>query len=631
MIDASDKAPVSRQDAEAPAGLSSWLDAIAEITRAANRAVPLGELLDLIAGATARLTGYDFCAVFVEDPAQQCLLIQGSYGLSREYVDTINAQKPIPVRPGDRSEGPSSRAFRSQRPTAVLDITTDAPSRHWEAVAAQQGYFSLLSVPLVVGQAPFGLLNCYTADRHVFSAGEIMLMESMSNQAALAIETTRRLGEAHSRASQLEEAHAEAAARLAALQRADENSDHLLDVVLRGGGLAAIIESLARMLRCSVAVDDAAGRPLAYADSDGRPGSPGAQFSSVHEPGRLLVDSAPDSGVVEIPPAPEFPGDHGGLVVPVVLDEEVVGQLWAVAPDRPFGAQHRQALDRAAAVVALAMLKERTAQEVEWKLSREFLDDLLDAEGQSNEALHARARQLSADLTKPHTVVVIRRDATHRRNGVGEHREAHAQRSLLSLVQQTGAAWQGVSLVATRSDHVVVLWRHDRTTRSAAEFADQLRREIHAYASGWTATICIGPSCDDLIEYGDAYRLACGVLDLVQQSGRGDKVVALDDVGAYRLLLQVKRPRELEAFAQAVLGQMHAYDRRHQTKLGPTLQSFMAQRCNVGLTAKTLHVHANTVTYRLRRIEQLLDVDLRDPQALLHVQLALMIEKILSE
>ena len=42
------------------AELGSWLDAIAEITRAANRDAPLDELMDLIAGATAHLTGYDF-------------------------------------------------------------------------------------------------------------------------------------------------------------------------------------------------------------------------------------------------------------------------------------------------------------------------------------------------------------------------------------------------------------------------------------------------------------------------------------------------------------------------------------------------------------------------------------------
>ena len=64
------------------AELTSWLDAIAEITRAAHRGAPLEELLDLIAGATARLTGYDFYAVFEEDPERGVLLIRGSYGLS---------------------------------------------------------------------------------------------------------------------------------------------------------------------------------------------------------------------------------------------------------------------------------------------------------------------------------------------------------------------------------------------------------------------------------------------------------------------------------------------------------------------------------------------------------------------
>ena len=63
----------------ATAELSSWLDAIAEITRAANRDAPLDELMDLIAGATAHLTGYDFCAVFEADLDRRALIIKGSY------------------------------------------------------------------------------------------------------------------------------------------------------------------------------------------------------------------------------------------------------------------------------------------------------------------------------------------------------------------------------------------------------------------------------------------------------------------------------------------------------------------------------------------------------------------------
>ncbi|MGY1602941.1 helix-turn-helix domain-containing protein [Geodermatophilus sp. SYSU D00815] len=613
----------------ATAELSSWLDAIAELTRAANRGGPLEELLDLIAGATARLTGYDFCAVFVADQERQCLVIRGSYGLSQEYVDTLNAEKPIPIRAGSAGEGPSSRAFRAQRPTTVLDIHADTPSRQWEAVAAQQGYSSLVSVPVVASGEPFGLLNCYTVDKHPFGAREIILLESMANQAGLAIETTRRLAELRGSADRSAAEAAALRADLEAHRQADEHHRALLRA-LEDGGLPAVAASLARTLRCTVVIDDADGRLLAAVGPSGRPGSADGRVTAAYQQARESVTDGPDPDVAGTAPDPGSRAGADSLVVPVVLDEEVAGRLWALQPRASFGPAARQTLTRAAAVVALALVKERTAQEVEWRLSRDFLDDLFDADTPNGEALRARARQLGTDLSRPHTVLVVRRDAADS-GTVHEEREAYAQRSLLSLVQRTGAAWGGATLTATRSDHVVVLWHDGGSTRGAQEFAEHLRREIQAYAGGWTATIAIGPTCSDIREYGDAYRLGCGVLDLVQRSGRSDRVVSLDSIGAYRLLLQVKQPQELQRFAESTLGTVHAYDRQHQTQLGSTLRSYMAHRCNVAVTAKGLHVHPNTVAYRLRRVEELLEIDLGDPQAMLHLQLAFMIEGVLGD
>jgi sugar diacid utilization regulator len=622
------------------ADLCSWLDAIAEITRAANRAVPLKDLLDLIAGTTARLTGYDFCAVLVEDPDSQLLVIRASYGLSQEYVDAINARTPIPVRAGDSGEGASSRAFRSLRPATVFDFP-DAASRAWETVAAQQGYSSLLSVPLVVGQAPFGLLNCYTVEKHAFTAREIILMESLANQAGLAIETTRRLTEARNRARELIDMTAALRAELEVHQYAEAHHAELLRVVLGGGGLTAIAESLAARLGCTVLVDDATGHLLA-STSPGEPtGGHNDRAAAAYRLARSRVGAEADVQLTAITGGDPSESTESieGLVVPVILDHEVAGHLWALCPRAPFAAPHRWLLARAAPVVAFALMKERTAREVEWRLSRDFLDDLLSADGQAEgqpEALHARARQLGADLTEPQTLLVIRRDARRGEPNAGhEYQDAYAQRSLLSLVQRTCGAWKGATLTGARGDHVVVLWRSsdatDEHARSAADFAHHLRREIQAYAGGWTATICVGPRCVDIQEYADAYRLTCSVLDLAQLSGRPDRVVALDEIGAYRLLLQVKRPGELHSFARSVLSAVHAYDERHQAKLGLTLRTYMAHRCNAVLTAEALHVHANTVSYRLRRVERLLGIDLDDPQALLHIQLALMIESILND
>jgi DNA-binding PucR family transcriptional regulator len=76
----------------------------------------------------------------------------------------------------------------------------------------------------------------------------------------------------------------------------------------------------------------------------------------------------------------------------------------------------------------------------------------------------------------------------------------------------------------------------------------------------------------------------------------------------------------------SVLGPLYRYDRRRDTTLVETLRAFLAAGCSAAATAEALIVHPNTISYRLRRIEELLDINVHDPQALLQFQFAFMIE-----
>lgn len=622
-------APIASQE------LVAWLDAGAEITRGVNRGLPLEDLLNLIAGATCNLTGYDFCAIMVEDVTQSKLVIRGSYGLSQDYIAAINARRPISIRPGNTSTGPSSRAFRSQRPVALLDIHTDDASKSWDTVATEQGYCSLLSVPLLVADRAFGVINCYTQSTHEFSAHEVILMESMANQAALAIESTDLLASHGARSFELDERNRELSGELVALRRADDVHARLMQVVIGGGGLGDIASALARTLHATVVIDDANGQRLALASAEPLDG-PAPQTASLRCPPLTSTEAPVEPGgrpagrVHEVPADPATGTENLGLMAEVLIDADIVGQVWALAPVDAFGPIDRRLIARGALVVALALLKDRTAQEVEWRLSRAFLDDFLDAEGQSSTALTARAKQLGADLSVAHSVLVIRRDRQSATDGSASgDRDSYAQRSLLAIVQRAAKARDIGNLTAARSDHIVVVLRDDDPERPALAFAETLRREINAYTDG-SATVSVSSPCADVLQYADAYHLASSALDLVQEWGGSDRVISLDAIGAYRLLLQVKRPRELLEFAHSVLDRLHAYDARRGTELAHTLDVYMRQRCRVGTTATQLHVHGNTVTYRLHRIEELLDIDLSDPEALVHVKLAFMIESVLG-
>lgn len=605
---------------------TAWLNAVAELTRAVNRGDPLDDLLDLVAGAVAQLTGYDFCAVLVEDDAQESLLITGSYGLSREYVQQVNARRPVPVRPCDAGEGPSSRAFRSLRPSFVLDVSTHAPSRHWESVAAEQGYVSMLSVPLVVGQVPFGVLNCYTARRHAFSAEEVVRLESLANQAALAIETCRWRTAGRRDTEALAARVEDLQRQVAVLEAADEHLVDLLDRVLDGGGPQAVAHGLGQVLRCDVAIVGPVGRVLARTGGDAAAGRAAVVQAWLRDAG-TRTDAAEDQ-VLDLPAEVLGPGPLHGLAAPFALDGDVIGHVHAVRRGAGFRPDERSFLARGASVAAAAMLKELTAQEVESRLSRAFLDELFAAQGAGSDALHAQARQLGADLSLPHTVLVVRLD--HRKPPHEDLARQPEQRWLLPLVQRTLTTHGGTGLTAADGDSVVVLWREQPDGRSAAAFAQHLARELRAYGGTRSWSVSVGPTCSRVDEYGDANRLAVAALDLLRAAEQRDRVVDLRDLGAYRLLLQSRHPPQLLAFARDVLGALHDYDRQRSTQLVETLRSYMDHRCSAARTAEVLHVHVNTVAYRLHRVEELLAVNLRDARTLLDVELALMIEHVLG-
>ena len=79
---------------------------------------------------------------------------------------------------------------------------------------------------------------------------------------------------------------------------------------------------------------------------------------------------------------------------------------------------------------------------------------------------------------------------------------------------------------------------------------------------------------------------------------------------------------QLRQFAQDVLGPLISYDARHKADLVGTLTAYLNQRESLKQTARVLRVHANTVAYRIQRIEQLTSLDLANPDHRLSAHVA---------
>jgi purine catabolism regulator len=103
------------------------------------------------------------------------------------------------------------------------------------------------------------------------------------------------------------------------------------------------------------------------------------------------------------------------------------------------------------------------------------------------------------------------------------------------------------------------------------------------------------------------------------------RLTRFDQLGVYRLIFAAESLPEIAALHEEALGRLIAYDREHDADLINTLHAYFAARCSPKEAAERLHLHRNTVLYRLDRIKDLTDLNLDNADTRLWLHLALLI------
>ena len=161
------------------------LDVLFQISRALVGKQNLGEVLQQIVSMTAEILDSKICSLMLLDEVKHELVIRATQSLSTAYRD----KPPIPV-----GQSVSGRVVLTKKAIQVADVAEDPLYGHPE-IARQEGLCSLLSVPMRVGERVIGVLNCYTGEKRDFAKEDVQLVQTIANQAAIAIEHMRVIGE----------------------------------------------------------------------------------------------------------------------------------------------------------------------------------------------------------------------------------------------------------------------------------------------------------------------------------------------------------------------------------------------------------------------------------------------------
>ncbi|MFC7329499.1 PucR family transcriptional regulator [Marinactinospora rubrisoli] len=406
----------------------------------------------------------------------------------------------------------------------------------------------------------------------------------------------------------------------ATLARVEEVHRALVNVVLAGGGLAAITGELPALLDGGVMVTTPDGRVLA---SSGVP-------DATRTDRRFFDTSSGRFHVERFKHGVRALDDEDARVVqvPVLAGGLDHGRVVLISRERRIDPTDVQVLERAAATAALVITRDLAVAAVESKYQGDFLRDLLT--GGVGDPAHAvrHCATLGWDIDRPLVVVVAELDAEPATPvpAAGDLRPAH---------ERFASAWTMVvrdrdprAAVAGYSQEVVAVMGADRPGGGECR-TGALVRSVVAQVSGdggggrrpfATGVSRVVTRPQDLPA---AYLQAKQAARVGRQIHGVGAVADFDDLGVYRLISLVPDSAELRSFTEETLGALAASGDPEADDLRGTLEVLLDNNLNVAETARVLHFHYNTLRYRIGKLERMLGPFTTDPNLRLDLMVAL--------
>jgi sugar diacid utilization regulator len=333
---------------------------------------------------------------------------------------------------------------------------------------------------------------------------------------------------------------------------------------------------------------------------------------------------------------PNVGGTPAIIVAPILVGDEVPSYLITIDPaDNIFGEDMSLLVtEHAATICGVILGRERVVAAAARRVRDDLVEGLLLGRGRDQADASRWAAHLGYDPARDHNVMAVAFDPQTPQ--VASHIDIAAQRQRVAeSIEHFVATRAPDAIVSARESEVVIVAAAPEEPGPAAMDA---RRLAHACLARMAelfpaakVVIGIGGSCRDPREVARSYAQAQRTTQTLRRLGRPSAVSAFGDLGILRLLLQVPDLAELRSFAADVLGKLSLHEQEHKSEYLTTLACYFRENNSPQRASRILHVHPNTVAYRVKRIEEITGLRLDNYTDRLIAQVALEILDALGE
>ena len=409
------------------------------------------------------------------------------------------------------------------------------------------------------------------------------------------------------------------------LRRTLSLQSHLLELLLEERGPADLVGQLAELLETTVFLFDGRGELVAEAQTQ-------ARFSAR---GRKALWGGYREHRERREPLPTF--QLSGYRVSyreASLYGRVDRVLVAAYANQPIPELAETTLSFAQKLITLDRLRERDVAALERRMRVGLLDDLVSGIG-SERDLAERMAYHGLDASAWWRVAVLDIEDVTGRHSRGSDRSEEQIQEVKTALLESAERFLGDHglpyLTVPKSDTVVVLIQFGDTDRAAAERTlTPLSRACEQEVGAIAVSIGVSAPGRGPAAAPGAFRQALEAVALAKRRGV-QRIRFFDQLHPEERLLETQSGEALTAIYEDTVAPLVEYDRRRNSHLVDTLRAYLEADRSVGAAAATMHMHRNTLTKRLERIEALLGLSLTANDDLVSLTLGLRARELLEQ
>ncbi len=476
--------------------------------------------------------------------------------------------------------------------------------------------YSTICAPIFLKGECIGVITLDSFDpSQRFIPEDINLLQAITHQAAVALEKASLYREQENAVKQLEHLNNMITEQNLALSRSVEIHNSLADLVLNGEGLPSILGFLHKKIGLQLLLFDEIGELIAASHDSDFP------EEDIERARSTAISQLKGSGFSNFPTYEQIHDDRTRLaILPVGTKPRLLGAL-AIAARDEISTVDISALEHACTVLSLELVKNQAVFDAEERMHGELIDGL--SKGQLDESILQKARLFDFDQNGYFMAIIVHLDNVddfQKRTSILRHLASMANRAF----QQNHLK----GIVAKRQDQIVVILAFQQkvsttfASQNVKELVSLLQKEIALKSWGTTVSIGIGRIHSGLMMASKSLQEAAKCIQFIKSNGAKNQIISYRDLGVQRLLLQ-NSEGDLTDFMEEVLGPLITYDKSKKGELMPTLFAWLEHNQKAKEAAESLHIHTNTLMYRLKRIEEILGVSLSDSSQFLNIHLAI--------